>query len=465
MPTRITRERLDEFLFGLRGSGKREHLDDVSQWSTDDEAILGVLFYVEKADSFLGMVFRRDEHRRYQPFGTAVPFRTKREGDYAIQSHLSEFESGNVSVPPIESEHKPGLDLFSVTHNGKLSPVFENVKDGEHSQAARRQLEEIAHWFIDGDGNFVRDFQTTGTDARLWELYLYRTFRALDFAVDQSVAIPDFSLSRDELKIFVEAVTANPSSGKAADLMAGPTPRPENFWHFIENDMPIIFGSPLFSKLKKAYWEREPVKGHPFALAIADFHAPGSMIWSHTALSTYLYGTGVERIMGPDGREVAIPKPISSHYRGRKTIPSNFFAQPHAENISAVIFSNAATKAKFTRMGTLAGFGNPAAAVRRSGTLSNPMPGALDGIPFDVNIENGDYKEHWFDELEIYHNPNALHPWPDETVIPEATHFKDEDGELVWRGEPFRVLNSYTQVQMRPAFADVEKTDNIIYDK
>lgn len=218
--------------------------------------------------------------------------------------------------------------------------------------------------------------------------------------------------------------------------------------------MPIIFGSPLFSKLNKAYWERDSVKGHPFALAIADFHAPGSMTWSHTALSIYLFGTSVEKVIGPDGQKVAVPKPIESHKRGEKIIPANFFQQPRAEHVFAVIFSNAGTKAKFTRMGTLAGFGDPSAAVKRAGTLSNPMPEALEGIPFEVNIETGDYQEAWPDELEIYHNPNALIPWPDETVIPEATHFKSEDGELIWRGEPFRVLNSYTQVELRPPFTD-----------
>ena len=221
--------------------------------------------------------------------------------------------------------------------------------------------------------------------------------------------------------------------------------------------MALIFGSPLYTKQMKAYWEKAPVKGHPFAIAVADFHAPGSMTWSHTALSIYLYGVSVMRKTGEDGQEMAAPKPLEEHRRGDKVIPAGFFNQPGTEHISAVIFSNAGTKAKFTRMGTLAGFGDPDMAVRRMGIQSNPMPGALEGLPFDINIEAPDYEERWPDELEIYHNPNAVIPWPDESVLPDVTHFKKHDGELIWRGAPFRVLTSRTLVERRPPFSNADE--------
>lgn len=458
MPTRISKARFDEFTFGFRGSGEQDSWNAVAYWSTHDTDALGALFYVEKADSYLGVLCLRNNQQRFLPHGPLLPFRTLREGEASICQKLKEIEDRDTELICPDGDGKPGVDLFATDHDGTLNSVFVNIRDTLHSQAARQQLQEIARWFIDGDGNFVRDFQTAGTDARLWELYLFRVFHSLDMKVDQSIAIPDFALELHGQKAFVEAVTANAGNNKVVDLMAGPTPRPDDFWKFVENDMPIIFGSPLYSKMKKRYWEKDAVRGHPFAIAIADFHAPGSMIWSHTALSIYLFGTSVERVLGPDGQAVAIPKPLQTHTRGEKTIPSNFFAQPGTENVSAVIFSNAGTKAKFSRMGTLAGFGDPTVAVRRVGTLSNPEPGALEGIPFDVNIENGEYLEGWADELEIYHNPNALFPWPDEGLIPAATHFRQEGDDLVWRGAPFRVLNSFTQVKSKPPFPTMDKT-------
>lgn len=454
MPTRITKQRFDAFTFGIRGGCDDSDWQDVSHWSTYCGEALAALFYVEKADAFLGALFLRDDHHRFRALAPLLPFQTRRAGEASIIEKLTQIKKQKTLVNRPDTKGGPGIDLFAITHNTPLNPIFENVRDSGHSKAAKEMLTEIAHWFEDRDGNFVRDFQTTGTNARLWELYLFRAFRDLDFNIDQSIVSPDFALAKDGLTLFVEATTANPGDQRYINLRAGPKPPPNEFWSFIENDMPIIFGSPLFSKQKKAYWEQEHVKGHPFAIAIADFHAPGSMTWSHIALPIYLYGVSVERIQGPYGEDIAIPKPLHTHQRGGKQIPTGFFNQPGTRHISAVVFSNAGTKAKFTRMGIIAGFGNDDIAVRRAGILSNPEPGALDGIRFDINIENPEYHERWRDELEIYHNPNAYIPWPDETVIPEVTHFKEKDGELIWRGEPFRVLTSTTLVEKRPPYAD-----------
>ena len=99
----------------------------MSHWSTNDETVLGVLFYVEKADGFLGMLVARDKYLRYRPFGNAVPFRTKREGESSIRARLSELERQETPVPTVKASDNPGVDLFSVKHDGELSPVFLNM--------------------------------------------------------------------------------------------------------------------------------------------------------------------------------------------------------------------------------------------------------------------------------------------------------------------------------------------------
>ena len=137
--------------------------------------------------------------------------------------------------------------------------------------------------------------------------------------------------------------------------------------------MPIKFGSSLVSKLNKVdaqgkrYWEREDTAGKPFVLAIADFHkradqdSLGSMTFTHSALWPYLYGHRVEWEM-VDGELVVRPIKNQSHKSEEKNIPSGFFGQPGAENVSAVLFSNGGTVAKF---------------------------------------------EGWSDGLQLFHNPNA----------------------------------------------------------
>lgn len=88
-------------------------------------------------------------------------------------------------------------------------------------------------------------------------------------------------------------------------------------------------------------------------------------------------------------------------------IPSDFFDQPGAENVSAVLFSNAGTIARFDRMSVVAGFGAPEHRYQRIGFRFNPDPNAASGIPFSEDVSSPGYSEGWSDELQIFHNPNA----------------------------------------------------------
>jgi hypothetical protein len=69
------------------------------------------------------------------------------------------------------------------------------------------------------------------------------------------------------------------------------------------------------------------------------------MIWSHTALTFYLYGIGVELRPGQPNYKKAVGKPLGAHVVGDKVVPTNFFAQEAHRNVSAILFSNAGTHA------------------------------------------------------------------------------------------------------------------------
>ena len=64
-------------------------------------------------------------------------------------------------------------------------------------------------------------------------------------------------------------------------------------------------------------------------------------------------------VRGPRG-QICVEEDLAKHV-GRKTIPSEFFKLEGADNISALLFSNAGTIAKFSRMGV----------------LKNPVPGMI----------------------------------------------------------------------------------------
>ncbi|MEE4538512.1 MAG: hypothetical protein V2J51_08500 [Erythrobacter sp.] len=422
----------------------REETVPVSYWSADNERLLALVFQNSETSKSGISIIGRDEEGRYRPFAFQNIFPTVRAAEDAI--------CGNFGRSALELEAKfdeltdqpPGTDLFAAIPGvDKLHPAFRYLRDGVNQRAARELLSELSQWIPDLDGNLARDLQTTGYSARIWELYLSVAFREMNFAVLNEQAVPDFHLVKGDQTIFVEATTANAPDPMAVAVGLGPPPGPpDDFWSFIEKEMPLKFGSPLHSKMQKRYWEKTHVEGHPLVLAIADFHDRASMTWSHTGLPIYLHGRSAhlehDEQGAAIGKEIRIPA-----FRKGNTEITPFFEQPDTENISAILFSNAGTISKFNRMGVRAGFGDRFVRVRRIGGWNDPHPDAFEPISFDLDVESSLYEEAWADELEMYHNPKALQPIDDE-LFPGIAHFRIEGGEAIWRGPSPRVLFSQT---------------------
>ena len=264
---------------------------------------------------------------------------------------------------------------------------------------------------------------------------------------------PDLKVSNPWFSFYVEATTVAPSTSGA--LATHPNPMtPEEVAEFNLNYMPMKFGSPLVSKLEKRdanglhYWERQGEPNMPFVIAIADFHKEatkeetGSMVYTQSGLYAYLFGARVS-VEEVDGKVLLKTVPISEHTYNGKTVPSGFFDLPGAENVSAVIFSNAGTLAKFNRLGIRAGFAPPKYRYFRAGFSFDPDPNALVGTPFYVDVQDPNYVEYWGDEVQVFHNPNAKHPISPE-AFPDAANFMYRDGILQTIDRPGRVLGSVT---------------------
>jgi hypothetical protein len=209
-----------------------------------------------------------------------------------------------------------------------------------------------------------------------------------------------------------------------------------------EHEIPIRFGSPLFSKLQKRYWELAHVKGLPLVFAIADFHDDQSMMWTSTALINYLYGVRHEFHFDEHGQLVITPIKIETHRVDRaqgasilvapadhKEIPSGFFFQPEAEHVSAVLFSASGTISKFNRLGRQAGFKAPGVVMVRTGTYHDHNPNAHLPRPFRYVVDEK-AQETWAEGLSMFHNPNALHAVPEE-LFPTIAHHRFRDGQIL----------------------------------
>jgi hypothetical protein len=177
-----------------------------------------------------------------------------------------------------------GRDLFApVVGDDKFSPHFRTMLL-RGSAPSRGMMNEVFASFADVDGNFVEQFQTTGFDARVWELYLHAYFNDTGFVAKRGRPAPDFVIERTDGAFAVEVVTANPSPLVPERLAALTVP--ERHEHAI-----IRLGSALYSKLAKRDWARPDAQGKPFVLAAAPFYDPDASQISSSPLAQYLYGT------------------------------------------------------------------------------------------------------------------------------------------------------------------------------
>lgn len=294
----------------------------------------------------------------------------------------------------------------------------------------------MMHYFEDVDGNFVQQFQSDGFDARLWELYLYALLNELGYGLDRAHTAPDFHCQGLLGDFFIEATTVN----RSADV-----PRVDELDReaYFENYVPMKYGSALFSKLKKRYWESAHVSGYPLVLAIQDFHAPHAMVWSNSALVEYLYAIRQTERVTAEGRAEIVSEAVTEYkWRDKPPIPAGFFRQPDSENISAVVANPSGTLPKFNRMGFLAGFGDRDIKMVRGGFC---YKGSLLPEQFASEVHSPEYSETWCEGLSVYHNPHAKIPLEPD-AFPCAAHHTSRGGRILSRQPSFHPVGSTTHV-------------------
>lgn len=455
----MKRARFNLYTTGTRHSKAAYMSEELSWWSSADEALLGMVARDATDDDYLWMILARDKIGRFRCAALDVSIRDQAHAEKRLRVAMADIiEKGEIAEFGEQGdETNSPLDPFEISAGlgeDKLHPYFLLLANEPGRAPARKVISELALWLAPKDPHFVREFQTNGFDQRLWELFLWAAFREFSLDVEQLEA-PDFRCRGPGLDFTVEATTVAPS--EEGPLKEHPNPKtPDERESFLRDYMPMKFGGPLTSKLNKTnaegqhYWERPESEGKPFTIAIADFHKPaeedelGPMTYTQSALWQYLYGSRVTWRF-EDDQLIIDSHLIDEHeYKGKK-VPSGFFDLPEAENVSAIIFSNAGTIAKFDRMGVAAGFGADGHGYFRVGLKYNRDPNAVVGESFYVDVADPSYEEYWTQEIQVFHNPNAKVPLPFEALV-GATHHVYEDGQMHSYSPDDAVLSSFTML-------------------
>jgi hypothetical protein len=343
-------------------------------------------------------------------------------------------------------------DLFSpIVSESKLHPSFKIVKEDIGYSCAREMLNRVYNSVPDIDHDFVQQFQTDGFDARICELYFMATFQEMNFQMLRENVRPDFELIKDNKKIFVETVTSNPAFGEKwknkieelESISAGTDY--EYFMNLIKSST-IKIALALRKKLIKKYWELNWVSGNPLVIAIMPFHHSMSLILTDSMVSGYLYGVGNDWYHDEKDDLIIETIGVEKHEYNGKLIPSGFFNQPDAQNISAVIYSNSGTISKFNRMGKQEGLGEENVRMIRQGTCYNHDPNASQADIFEYEVGKNGPHETWSQGISMIHNPNALYPI-DPSDFPNIAHtFFDE---VIYADVPdFHPFNSETEIRI-----------------
>lgn len=442
----ISQERFDALSIYCRAPLAEALMQQLAWYEAANESILATLI-VDTDGEFSGIILARDLMERFRWVNATEFFDSPEQAITALHYKVIEVAAD------LERQSKQGdeagkvVDFFvPIVGQEKLHPNFLRLASSEGFSAARKIINAMMRWHEDVDGNFVEQFQTTGFNARVWELYLFAALTEANLELERPDPAPDFSARGLKGEFALEATTINPSIGRDGQLIATPEPQTKQEEEdYARQYLPIRYAGPLVAKLSKEYWRQPSATGKPLAFAIQDFHDTMSMTYSGSALPTYLYGNTHEAQRDAEGRLTIIPRQVKEHRWGTKVVPSGFFTFPGAEHVSAVIFNSGGTLSKFNRMGVRAGFGADNVVLIRRGTAVDVDPDASEPVPFVYLVTEGN-PETWLEGMDVYHNPNALHPL-NPGLLPGAAHHElTADGQIRTTLSAWKPLESTTSI-------------------
>lgn len=429
----------------LAGYTRRPELvmfvQEAGWFSSADERLLGVVTWDRQDRDFGWVLLARDQRLKFR--GIAVDSSLPSFDDAraalatAMANHASEADEAFFQ----DDDERAPVDFFTpIVPEARLNLTFRTVAEDVRYSPARELIEAMMRFYEDADGNFIEQFQTTGFDARIWELYLFATFTELGFVREKS-PVPDFLLAGPKGRLAVEATSVNPP-------LDGQAPKPTNLEEaraYMADYVPIKLARALTRKLyhKSRYWAAPGVEDIPFVIAVQDFHAPHAMSRIVMAATEYVFG--VRHSLAGGKRRV---ERITEHVYGKARAASHFFGLPESENVSAVMLNPIGTIPKFNRMGFVAGFGDRRIRMTHTGIrrgevdLAGPAP-----LHFSRRVHEPGYAERWIEGAVVLHNPEARIPLDPDLLLGANHEFLEPDGTILSLLPQFQPYSSATLIE------------------
>lgn len=297
-------------------------------------------------------------------------------------------------------------------------------------------LQSWAQGFVDRDGKFVQEFQTT-FNSSFWELYLFAILKEYGMVVDFSKVRPDFCIP--SLRFNIEATIASHAHGSTPEF-ARRKNLPGDLNLFNLQSMLRLTNS-LVAKHRKyieSYSVLDHVKDYAYVVAINNFDQPYSFLACQRPIEAVLYGYYVdeERYIATGGQEGRLQgqELLQIFKDNGSMVELGLFTSPAYQEISAVIFNSCATMGKVRALSA-----DPNPHIVFTSVRLNPSSDR----PHVIKEPKQIYQESLLDGLRVYHNPFALrslepalfrHPSVFQWYFQNSDEFVEQsEGQLLFR--------------------------------
>ena len=306
-------------------------------------------------------------------------------------------------------------------------------------------LSDWAKGFVDRDGKFVEEFQTT-FNSSFWELYLFAVFKKYELRIDFSKARPDFCIP--DHRLVIEATVASNARGAEPEhARLGKAPPADlnnfNFQSILRLSNSI---SEKHEKYIQSYAHLDHVKEQAFVIAVTSFDQPFSFMACHRPIEAVLHGYYVdeERYIATHGRQGRLEgEQLQRVFKDNGSpVELGVFSSHTHKDISAVIFSSCATLGKVRALSS-----DPNPGIIFTAVRYNPASVR----PHIVKEPKRRYTESLVDGLRIYHNPFASRPL-DPALFRHPSVFQSyfQNGDWVYEARGGQLMFRCVDVAVPP---------------
>ena len=189
----IKQVRFEALAAYCRQPGALHAAEEVRWLEAYDEDVLVVVIRDVTDGDYSAMLLARDLKERYRWVEMTKFFDTVEEALAEAPALVEKIHADFGRQRAQGDEKGKPVDFFTpVVATEKLNPDFATISSLEGYSPAIELMKPMMRWYEDADGNFVEQFQTTGFDTRLWELYLFAALVESGYIFDKTFAMPDF---------------------------------------------------------------------------------------------------------------------------------------------------------------------------------------------------------------------------------------------------------------------------------